>query len=121
MVDEPERLPRAPVTLELRAVAAGVVAGIPPRKIGHAIIALGGGRSRTDDVIDPAVGVVIPVKPGTAVRRGDVLAVVHARTGADAERCRRTLEEAIVVGESAPPPLPLVSHRVTAEGVEAVR
>ena len=119
VVDDASRLPRAPVVLEYRAVADGVVAEIPPRKIGHAIIALGGGRSRTDDAIDPAVGIVIPVKPGDRVSRGEVLAVIHARTEADAERCRITLDEAMVLGEHASP-LPLLSHRVTAAGVEAL-
>jgi pyrimidine-nucleoside phosphorylase len=119
VVDDPSRLPRSPVVLEYRAVGDGVVAEIPPRKIGHAIIALGGGRSRTDDAIDPAVGVVIPVKPGDRVSRGEVLAVIHARTEADAERCRTTLDEAIVLGEHAGP-LPLLSHRVTAAGVETL-
>jgi pyrimidine-nucleoside phosphorylase len=119
IVDDPARLPRAPVILEYRAVADAVVAEIPPRKIGHAIIALGGGRSQTDDVIDPAVGILIPVKPGDRVSRGDVLAVIHARTQADAERCRSTLDEAIVLGDHAKP-LPPISHRVTADGVEAL-
>ena len=119
VVDDPSRLPRAPVVLEYRAVADGAVAEIPPRKIGHAIIALGGARSRTDDAIDPAVGIVIPVKPRDRVSRGEVLAVIHARTEADAERCRITLDEAIVLGEHASP-LPLLSHRVTGAGIEAL-
>jgi pyrimidine-nucleoside phosphorylase len=113
-------LARAAVTMEYRAVQHGVVAEIPPRKIGHAIIALGGGRARTEDAIDPAVGFVIPAKPGDRVRRGDVLAVIHARTEADAERAHTALDEAIVVGERANHPLPLVSHRVTAAGVESL-
>ena len=112
-------LAKAPVTMEYRAVEAGVVTEVPPRKIGHAIIALGGGRSRTEDTIDPAVGVKIHAKPGDRVRRGDVLVVIHARTEADAERARTALDEAIVIGKSATP-LPLVSHRVTAAGVEAL-
>jgi pyrimidine-nucleoside phosphorylase len=114
---DPARLPRAPVTMEYRAVQSGVVAEIPPRKIGHAIIALGGGRARTDDAIDPSVGFVIPAKPGHRVARGDVLAIIHARTEADAERARGALDEAIVLGDRAAP-LPLISHRVTAAGVE---
>jgi thymidine phosphorylase len=62
---------------------------------------------------------MIPAKPGDRVRRGDVLAVIHARTDADAERARTALDEAIVIGDAASP-LPLVSHRVTAAGVEAL-
>jgi pyrimidine-nucleoside phosphorylase len=116
VVSDYSRLPSAPVTMEYRAVEDGIVSEVPPRKIGHAIIALGGGRSKTEDTIDPAVGFLIPAKPGDRVRRGDVLAVVHAKTGADAERARTALDEAIVIGVSATP-LPLISHRVTAEGV----
>ena len=119
VVSDYARLPRAPVTMEYRAVQDGVVCDIPPRKVGHAIIALGGGRSKTEDTIDPGVGIMLPAKPGLRVRRGDVLAVIHARTEADAERARTALDEAIVLAESATP-LPLVSHRVTAAGVEVL-
>jgi pyrimidine-nucleoside phosphorylase len=119
VVSDYRLLPRAPVTMEYRAVQDGVVTEIPPRKIGHAIIALGGGRSRTEESIDPSVGIMIPAKPGRKVRRGEVLAVIHARTEADAERARTTLDEAIVIGERANP-LPLLSHRVSADQVEAL-
>ncbi len=117
VVSDRSRLPAAPVRMDYRAVRDGVVSEIPPRKIGHAIIALGGGRNRTEDSVDPAVGFEIPVKPGDRVRRGEVLAVIHARTEADAERARTALDEAVLVGESAAP-LPLVSHRVTRAGAE---
>jgi pyrimidine-nucleoside phosphorylase len=112
-------LAAAPVMMEYRAVQDGLVSEVPPRKIGHAIIALGGGRSKTEDTIDPAVGFLITAKPGDRIRRGDVLAQIHARTAADAERARTALDEAIVIGEHVSP-LPLVSHRVTAAGVEAL-
>jgi thymidine phosphorylase len=112
-------LPRAPVIKEYRAVQGGIVADIPPRKIGHAIIALGGGRSRTEDSVDGAVGLLIPAKPGQRVDRGELLAVIHARTEAAAETARTALDEAIVIGDHAAP-LPLVSHRVSAGRVEAL-
>ena len=110
-------LPRAPVVREYPAPRDGVIAEILPRRIGHAIIALGGGRSKTDDVIDPAVGFVIPAKPGDRVRRGEVLALIHAKSSADAERGSQALDEAIVLGECAAP-RPLISERVSREGVE---
>jgi pyrimidine-nucleoside phosphorylase len=117
VVSDYSLLATAPVKREFRSVQDGVVSEVPPRKIGHAIIALGGGRSKTEDTIDPSVGFLISAKPGDRVRRGDVLAVIHARTEADAERARTALDEAIVIGKSATP-LPLLSHRVTALGVE---
>jgi pyrimidine-nucleoside phosphorylase len=113
VVDSHDALPRAPVIRDVKATRTGVVAEIPPRPIGHAIIALGGGRSRTDDVIDPAVGIVIPVKPGDRISRGDVLAVVHARTPEQAEAARRSIEAAIRIGDTASP-LPLIAERLSA-------
>ncbi len=117
VVEDYARLPRAPVIVEYRAGRDGVVVGIPPRQIGHAVIALGGGRSQTDDVIDPAVGFSIPIKPGDRVSQGDLLAVIHAKSQLDAERATRSLSEAIVIGERATP-RPLISDRVTATGTE---
>lgn len=119
VVEDYRLLPKAAVTLEYRAAQDGTVREIPPRKIGHAIIALGGGRSKTDDVIDPGVGFIIPVKPGDRVKRGDVLAVIHAKSEADAKQARQSLDEAIVIGERAEA-RPLISERVTASGVEVV-
>ena len=119
VVSDYSLLAAAPVRMEYRALEDGIVAEVPPRKVGHAIIALGGGRSKTEDTVDPAVGFMIPVKPGDSVSRGEVLAVIHARTEADAERARTALDEAIVIGTGAKP-LPLVSHRVTSAGVEQV-
>jgi thymidine phosphorylase len=52
------------------------------------------------------------------VLKGQVLATIHARSKKDLETARSVLEQAIVISDSAPQPLPLVSHRVTARGVE---
>jgi len=117
VVDDYARLPRAPVIVQYKAPRDTVIGEIPPRKIGHAVIALGGGRSKTDDVIDPAVGFEICVKPGQRVKRGDVLALIHANSQEDAQRARHELEAAILLGPG-PEPRPLISHRATASGVE---
>jgi thymidine phosphorylase len=51
------------------------------------------------------------------VKRGDLLALIHAQSQGDAEAASRALEEAIVLGEHASP-RPLISERVTSAGVE---
>ncbi|HEX9895209.1 MAG TPA: thymidine phosphorylase [Gemmatimonadales bacterium] len=117
VVDDPARLPRAPVQRPLRSPEDGTVVRIEPRAVGHAIIRLGGGRAKADDVVDPAVGFVIPVKPGQRVGRGQLLATVHARDDASAEAALQSLRKAIHLGERANP-WPLVSHRISKAGVE---
>jgi pyrimidine-nucleoside phosphorylase len=71
-----------------------------------------------DEKVDPSVGFVISAKPGMRVTKGQDLATIHARSREDLNAGRSTLEHAIVIGDSASSALPLISHRVTARGVE---
>ncbi len=118
VIDDPGLLPEAPECEVFFAPTDGVVARVLPRAIGHGIIALGGGRTRVDDVIDPAVGFVITARPGDIVRAGEPLATIYARDEAGVRAGQRALAEAIVIGDEADLPLPLISHRVTEAGVE---
>jgi pyrimidine-nucleoside phosphorylase len=117
ILDDPAALPQADVIEIFTAPRDGVVARIEPRRIGRAIIELGGGRQKVDDVVDPTVGFVITARPGDVVRAGEPIASIHARTDEAAGRAAAALRAAITIGESAAP-LPLISHRVTAAGVE---
>jgi pyrimidine-nucleoside phosphorylase len=79
---------------------------------------LGGGRTKMDDKLDLSVGFVITARPGDWVEQGEPLATIFARDRAGVESGRATLRAAIVIADEADPPLPLVSHRVTAAGAE---
>ena len=116
-VENPGLLPQAPVRVTFRAPADGAVTRIEPRQVGRAIVALGGGRARVEDTVDPAVGFVFLAQPGDQVVRGQPLAEIHARTDDAAQGAVQALTQAISLG-TADELLPLVSHRVTATGVE---
>jgi pyrimidine-nucleoside phosphorylase len=118
VVDDPALLPQADAVEIYLSPRAGVVARVEPRAIGVGIIALGGGRTRVEDAVDPSVGFVITARPGDVVQAGEPLATVFARNSADLAIGMAALREAIVVADEAEPPLPLVSHRVTEVGVE---
>jgi pyrimidine-nucleoside phosphorylase len=118
VLENPESLPQADEVEVFRARQNGVVTGIEPRRIGRAIVELGGGRRTIEDTIDPAVGFVIPVKPGDSVAEGEPLASVFARSADGIDRAMRALSEAITIGKSGTL-TPLISHRVTADGVTA--
>ena len=118
VVDDPGVMPEAPECEVFSAARDGVVAEVRPREIGHGIIALGGGRTRVDDVIDPAVGFVITARPGDVVRVGQPLATIYARDAAGVAAGQAALASAIVIADEAPPPLPLIVSRVTEAGVE---
>src|SRR3954467_1585316 len=57
LLDDPARhLARAPVVRPIHPATAGVVEAIETREIGLAVVRLGGGRTRPQDDVDPAVG-----------------------------------------------------------------
>ena len=118
VVDDPAVLPQASACELYDAPRRGFVARVAPRAIGRGIVALGGGRQRVDDPIDPAAGFVITAKPGDWVEQGEPLATIFAGDASGIESGRVALREAIMIADEADPPLPLVSHRVTIEGVE---
>ena len=118
VVREPARLPKAPHQLQFLAKREGIIQSVEPRAIGYGVIALGGGRRNMEEKVDPTVGFVISAKPGIHVLKDQPLATIHARSREDLELGKSILDKAIVIGDSAPSPLPLVSHRVTVRGVE---
>jgi pyrimidine-nucleoside phosphorylase len=120
VLDDPALLPQAAECELCTAPRAGFVQRVEPRAVGRGVVALGGGRNTMADTIDPAVGFVITAKPGDWVEAGEPLASIYARDRAGIERGRATLRGAITIGDEAEPPLPLVSHRVTASGVEVL-
>lgn len=88
VVEEPNRLPRAPRQLDIRAEQAGVVTRIDSRELAEVALLFGAGRLRAEDMVDPAVGIEVHTPVGTQVSRGDALCTLHVRRapGALAER-----------------------------------
>jgi len=117
VVDDPSVLPQASACELFLAPRAGVVARVEPRAVGRGVTALGGGRTRIEDSVDPSVGFVITAKPGDVVQNGEPLATVFARDRAGIDAGLTTLRRAIAIADEAEPPLPLISHRVTSAGV----
>lgn len=106
------RLPVAPVHRAVPAPRAGFVGTLDVRALGLAVVALGGGRQRPGDAVDPRVGLAAVLAPGAAVQTGDALATVHAASAADAEDAVRAVLVAMPVVDSPRPQTPLLLDRV---------
>jgi thymidine phosphorylase len=78
----------ATMTTELVAERSGTISRCDAGIVGEVVRDLGGGRVTKESKIDYAVGVDRIAKSGTAIRKGDVLARVHAT---DKERADRAL------------------------------
>jgi thymidine phosphorylase len=112
LVEHPERhLPRAPVVRPVTAGREGYVTSVDARAYGVVIMGLGGGRSRPEDRIDPAVGLSDIRGPGEPLTRDRPLAIVHARSEEDADRAVAELRAATVIG-AVPAMTPVVRERI---------
>jgi pyrimidine-nucleoside phosphorylase len=121
VVEDPAILPQAAECEIFGAPRRGFVARIEPRAIGRGIIEMGGGRTKVEDHTDPSVGFVITARPGDWVEVGEPLATIFARDRAGIGSGRQALRSSLVIADEAEPPLPLISHRVTANGATVYR
>ncbi|MBK7878642.1 MAG: thymidine phosphorylase [Planctomycetes bacterium] len=103
-----DKLPRASGVEPLKAWDEGVLDYVDVRAIGLAASELGGGRRDINDVIDPAVGLVLRAERGERVKRGQTLVEVHHTDGKGLAECEKLLRKGLVIGpEVAPSPLVL--------------
>jgi thymidine phosphorylase len=98
-----ELLPVAPAVVAIPPARRGFVEAIDVRAVGMAVVALGGGRARAADPIDPAVGFTRLAGLGAEVSADAPLALVHARDEADARAAGERLAAAYRIGETPPP------------------
>ncbi|SMH60378.1 thymidine phosphorylase [Azospirillum agricola] len=118
LLERPDcHLDQAPVVRPVFAGRAGRVASIDTRAVGMAVVALGGGRTKVTDAIDFAVGLDSVAGLGTEVGpaggpSAQPLAILHARTEAQADEAAERLRRAVTVADTAPPRGPLIAKRV---------
>lgn len=108
VVDEPDKLPAAAYTFEVKAEHAGFVSAIAAESMGLAAMMLGAGRATKESVIDLAVGIVLHKKVGDAVAAGESLATIHAN-GEDVAEVERRIRAAIALSDEPVTAPPLMS------------
>ena len=81
-VYDPSLLPLAPVKTAVLAERDGVLR-VAAKKLGEACLLLGGGRQHAEDAVDHGVGILLQKHAGDRVKKGDVLAEVYSRGGAE--------------------------------------
>ena len=94
-------LPKAAVIWPCLAQTSGVVSAMDTRRIGVAVLAMGGGRRDAADTIDPAVGLTGVCAVGRQIEKDQPLAMVHAATEADAAAAIAEITAAISVSGTA--------------------
>jgi pyrimidine-nucleoside phosphorylase len=111
-VDEPDRLPRAPIVEPIPAPTDGYLQKVDAAQVGMAVVDLGGGREKKGDPIDHSVGVIVHYKVGDRVQKGTPLCTIHASDRVRLERAKVRLLQAHTIGPEPVPPLPLFYKKI---------
>lgn len=107
-----DRLPAAPVVVEVKAGKSGFVTGIDGEALGLAVVRLGGGRLKGGDRVDPSVGLSDVALLGDRLEADTPLCLIHAATLAAAEMAATAINKAYAIGGQAPDVPPVVYRRV---------
>ena len=110
-------LPHAAYKISVPAPASGYVARMDTAAIGRCAQALGAGRQKKTDVIDPAVGLVMDVRLGDEVKAGDSLATLYLNRCELANGAVESMQRAITIAKEKPELPPLIHAAVSREGV----
>ncbi|MGL4288162.1 MAG: thymidine phosphorylase [Phreatobacter sp.] len=100
LMESPDKhLPRAPLVRPVLATVAGTVTAIDTRAIGMSVVALGGGRTRSANPVDHAVGLTDLVMLGETIEMGQPLAMVHSRDEAGFDAAAAMIQGAVGIGQ----------------------
>lgn len=113
-IERPEDyLPAAPVVRPVFPENPGIVTGMDTRRLGLLVVKLGGGRVRTEDKIDPSVGLSNIASIQTHVDEELPLATVHAASETDFEMAGAELLKCITVEDEFSAEVVEIYERVT--------
>ena len=103
VVDDTDLLPKARYITKLKSYKGGYVHDLPAKPIGILAMNLGAGRETLEDVVDPAVGIVLNKKVGDYVARGEELAFVYHNKPLERTWLQRFYEAVELVDEPFEP------------------
>jgi len=102
VVDDYSRMPHVGDRHTIAADRSGYLTGLDAELVGRASVALGAGRDRVEDPVDPAVGIMVAAKPGDQLKAGDPVLELHFRDSARLDAAIALASRAITVGDQAP-------------------
>jgi pyrimidine-nucleoside phosphorylase len=105
LVDQPGSLPQAKLVETVSASRSGYLAGVQTEAVGWTAVHLGAGRRVKGDLIDPAVGLLLPIKVGDHRHAGEPVATIHANDPDKLDRAKEELLATLTWSETPVEPL----------------
>jgi pyrimidine-nucleoside phosphorylase len=108
-------LPLVKESFKVESPRSGFVTEVNTAEIGHAIAAIGGGRVRIDDSIDPAVGFMAEARIGDSLSEGSTIGTVFCADASNAQEAAERIRAAYKIGDQSPTELPHLLREVINE------
>lgn len=105
-------LPQAQKQTPILAQTSGFITEMNTFELGNANVLLGGGRQKTTDTIDTAVGIEMNVRIGDQVKTGQPLCILHS-SGLGEKDASTLIQNAIKIDLESISPPPLFGPRIT--------
>ena len=109
---DPSKFASAPYSKAVTARESGYISHMDTEKVGLACMALGAGRQRKDDIIDPAAGIVLHKKTGDNVEAGETVATLFASDKNLFAEAAEHFAAALTYSSTAPAQKPVVFDTV---------
>ena len=113
--DDYSLFPQASIRRELYASESGFIASMATQSCGTAAMLLGAGRATKEDSIDHSAGILLHVKPGDSVEKGQLLAELFTNDESSLTAAEKLLRESIYLSPEQPQIQPLIYERVEFE------
>jgi len=114
--DNPEEiLPLVSESFKVESPRPGFVTKVNTTEIGHAIAAIGGGRVRIDDSIDPSVGFIADATIGEQLSSDQLLGTVYCGDQSKAREAVQRIQAAYEIGDHPPAEIPRLMREVINE------
>jgi thymidine phosphorylase len=101
-----ENLPVSDEVNEVKSPRDGYVARFTASGIGSAALALGAGRAKKSDKIDPGSGIEVLVRAGDPIQKNQPIALLYGER--EAERAKRLVLEALEISDEPVKPPPAI-------------
>ena len=112
-IEDPTALPQPGYILEVCVPTTGYVSDVDALAVGRIVLQLGGGRTKTDDIIDSAAGIDSLVQQGEHIEKGQPLMRLLAKNQSLAESQLKAALTSITITPEKPGLRTLILERLS--------
>lgn len=115
--DDYSLLPRSKHQVPFHAEKNGYISHINAYEVGMAVVGIGGGRKKKEDIIDHSTGFMFHKKVGDKVTRGEAILTIHASNCKSIAGAKERLEKAISISNEKVSSPPLILYLIDKKGI----